>query len=81
MYYTYIKGDLKSTIRCIPKYMNVYGSDFQCDSPNNVSDYLPVSVTVFVPKNGDLNTINPPQRQFPSINGSSSFTFKRSQEF
>ena len=60
--------------------MNVYGSDFQCDSPNNVSDYLPVSVTVFVPKNGDLNTINPPQRQFPSINGSSSFTFKWSQE-
>ena len=40
--------------------MSVHDSDFQCDSPDNVSDHLPVSVTVYVPKKGDPNTASPP---------------------
>ena len=61
MDYTYIKGKSRSYIDHIfvPKYMSVRDSDFQCDSPDNVSDHLPVSVTVYVPIKGDPNTASP----------------------
>ena len=62
MDYTYIKGKSRSYIDHIfvPKYMSVQDSDFQCDSPDNVSDHLPVCVTVYVPIKGDPNTASPP---------------------
>ena len=97
MDYTYIKAnhDLTSTIYLYqsrsPLYMSVQDSDFQCDSPDNVSDHLPVSVTVYVPKKVILTLLVPLyallvyQSRFP-FHGimkldSSSSTLKRSQEF
>ena len=55
--------------------MNVHGSDFQCDSPDNVSDHLHVSVTVFCPIMVILTLLILLRVPFHGMmNGSSSFT-------